>query len=185
MVGSRKKEGGWLRYLTHAHMPTKKIKRGTWQNQHPHGSTQGDICAFKSRHYTRTCTWKMAALHLNLPNAQTYARWLAIEAQGQGHDRGFLWNHGEKKKQKCSHLPSWLQIFIPLSPKGLKWKRGGVGKGTGKQAPVTTKMQKSCVHVANALAKCKPPTPPQVACQLNQEGERQKDREKREEGLGV
>lgn len=40
--------------------------------------------------------------------------------------------------------------------------------------------------MANALASCEPPTPPDVACQLTQEGERDRDGkiEGREEGLG-
>ena len=36
------------------------------------------------------------------------------------------------------------------------------------------------MHVANALANFEPPTPPDVACQLAQEGEREKERERRE-----
>lgn len=38
--------------------------------------------------------------------------------------------------------------------------------------------------VANALANCEPPTPPDVACQLAQEGERQRDRARERRGVG-
>lgn len=38
--------------------------------------------------------------------------------------------------------------------------------------------------VANALANCEPPTPPDVACQLAQEGEREIDRARERRGGG-
>lgn len=72
-------------------------------------------------------------------------------------------------------------------------KAGGVGRGERKTSPQlpqrcrrTDGQRKSRVHVANALANCEPPTPPDVACQLTQEGERDRDRkiERREEGWG-
>lgn len=38
--------------------------------------------------------------------------------------------------------------------------------------------------MANALANCEPPTPPDVACQLAQEGEREIDRARERRGGG-
>lgn len=137
MVGSRK-EG--LKILWHMHTyPPKGIKRYAGLNQ-PHHS------AFKNRHYTSMYALKKAAQHLDLPKAQTCARWLANKAQGQGHDRGFLWftrEHQKGKKQEYPHLPSWLQIFIPLSPQGLKWKWEVWGGAQDNKPPVTRKMQQN------------------------------------------
>ena len=60
-------------------------------------------------------------------------------------------------------------------------KAGGVGRGERRRSPWLPQrysridgQQSSRVHVANALANFEPPTPPDVACQLAQEGEREK-----------
>lgn len=135
MVGSRK-EG--LEILWHMHTyPPKGIKRYAGLNQ-PHQS------AFKNKALHQN----LQNQHLDLPNAQTCARWLANKAQGQGHDRGILSFTTEStrrggKKHEFPHLPSWLQIFIPLSPQGLKWKREVWGRARDNKPPVTRKMQQN------------------------------------------
>lgn len=133
MVGSRKR--GSFKVLWHMHTyPPKKREKGAharWSRTH-HWETFLSLKAGRAPECVHR-KWQLNIWTSLTTNAQTWGHWLVNTAQGQGQDR--TGDFSEKNKHQCPYLPSWLQIFIPLSPKALKWKREVWGEGSAKPAP--------------------------------------------------